>query len=147
MAGNGYEIGKRAVAHALKSIDGREKRGKMDEMLEKKLGTDMMTALDRLVLMNKDELASFAPLVFEAAENGDKNAMMIIFENISYVAELIARAGEHFEGEYKVALAGGILKNSYARELLETMLEPDCIIVSSDYAPSFGAAARAKSLL
>jgi N-acetylglucosamine kinase-like BadF-type ATPase len=146
MAGNGYEIGRRAVAHALKSIDGREKRGKMDEMLEKKLGTDMMTALDKLLLMSKDELASFAPLVFEAAENGDKNAMMIIFENISYVAELIARAGEYFEGEYSVALAGGILKNPYALDLLETMLEPDAVIVNSDRAPSFGAAAKAKHL-
>ncbi len=146
MAGNGYEIGMRAIAHALKSVDGREKRGIMDDMVEERLGEGMISALDRLVLMSKDELASFAPLVFEAAEKGDKAAMIIIFENISYVAELIARAGEYFDVEYRVALAGGILKNPYALDLLETMLEPNAIIVNSDRAPSFGAAAKAKHL-
>ncbi len=144
MAGNGYEIGKRAIAHALKSVDGREKRGIMDEMVENRLGEDMISVLDRLLLMSKDEIASFSPLVFDAAKQGDKSAMIIIFENISYVAELIARAGEYFDGEYCVALAGGVLKNPYSLDLLETMLEPNAVIIQSDRAPSYGAVAKAK---
>ncbi len=147
MSGNGYEIGRRAIAHALKTVDGREKRGVMEDLLEEKLGTDFMDALDRLVLMSKDELAAFAPIVFDAAQKGDKSAMMIIFENISYIAELIARAGEYFEKDFEVALAGGILKNPYSVDLLETMLEPNVRLISSDRAPSFGAAAKAKTLL
>jgi len=147
MAGNGYEIGRRAIAHGLKTVDGREARGIMDDLVEAKLGGDFMSVLDRLVAMSKDELASFAPIVFEAAQKGDKSAMIIIFENISYIAELIARAGEYFEGEYSVAVAGGILKNPYSLELLESMLEPNAILVKSDRAPSFGAAAKAKAML
>lgn len=147
MAGNGYEIGKRAIAHAFKAFDGREKRGIMDDMVESRIGTDVLSALNGLLALGKNEIASFAPLVFEAAEKGDKNAMIIIFENISYVAELIARAGEYFDGEYNVSLAGGILKNPYALSLLETMLEPNAIIAESERAPVFGAVAKAKHLL
>lgn len=147
MSGNGYEIGRRAVAHALKTVDGREKRGVMEDLLEERLGTDFMTALDSLVLMSKDELAAFAPIVFEAAQKGDKSAMMIIFENISYIAELIARAGEYFESDFEVALAGGIMKNPYSIDLLESMLEPNVHLIQSDRAPSFGAAAKAKHLI
>lgn len=147
LLGNGYEIGRRAIAHALKAFDGREKQGVLDELVEEKLGCDVLTAIDRLLLMSKDELASYAPLVFEAAQKGDKSAMMIIFENVSYIAELIARAGEYFDGDFKVALAGGILKNPYSVDLLKTMLEPNVQLVSSDCAPAFGAAAKAKTLL
>lgn len=148
MAGNGYEIGRYAIAHALKTVDGREERGVMEDLLEEKLGTDILTALDRLVLMSKDELASFAPIVFEAAQKGDKSAMIIIYENVYYISELIARAGEYFEGGCSVALAGGILKNRYALELLSAMLKPtDAKLINSGRAPTFGAAAKAKTML
>lgn len=146
LCGNGYEIGRSAIAHALKTADGRDKRGILEQLLEKKLGTDAITALDRLVLMTKDEIAAFAPTVFEAAEKGDKTAMMIIFENISYIAELIDRASLYFEGDLSVALAGGILKAEMAFNMLEGMVDSRVNLIKSERAPSFGAAAKAKQL-
>lgn len=147
MAGNGYEIGKRAIAHALKAYDGREKNSLLAKTLEEKLGKSVFEALHDLLSLGKNEIASFTPLVFQCAEQGDKAAMIIVFENISYIAELIARAGEYFDGDYQVSLAGGIMKNTYARELLETMLEPNAIVAESKLPPVFGAAAKAKHLI
>lgn len=147
MAGNGYEIGKRAIAHALKAYDGRERNSLLAKAVEEKIGTNVLDGLNELLALGKDEIAAFAPIVFQCAEQGDKTAMIIIFENISYVAELIARAGEYFDGDYPVSLAGGIMKSSYARDLLETMLEPGAIVSESKLPPAFGAAAKAYSLI
>ncbi len=144
--GNGFEIGLAAISHTLKTVDGRESRGLMDDLVEQKIGTDVMQSLDALLLMSKSEIASFARVVFEASEKGDKNAMMIIFENISYVAELVETAQRFFDGEFSVALAGGIFRSDSAVDLLATLIPPTVTLVKPSLAPVFGAAAKAKSL-
>lgn len=147
MVGNGYEIGRASIAHALKTADGREKRGMLEELIEKRIGSDCLNVLDKLLLMTKDELASFAPIVFDAAKAGDTAAMSIITENMEYIASLIKRAGDYFEGDYTVAFAGGILKNEISRSVLQKLIPKRAHLITNDRAPSFGAAAKAKSLL
>lgn len=147
MTGNGYEIGRAAIAHALKTADGREKRGILEDLIQKRIGNDFVKALDGLLLMSKDELASFAPLVFDAAKDGDTAAMRIITENMEYIASLIKRAGDYFDGVYNVALAGGILKNEISLSVLLKLIPQNAHLITSDLAPSFGAAAKARSLL
>lgn len=147
LIGNGYEIGRAAIAHALKTADGREKRGALEEIIAEKVGNDFVAALDTLLLMSKDELAGFAPIVFEAAKKGDSAAMQIIADNMKYISALITRAGDYFEGEYNVALAGGVLKNDISKSLLNSFIPKRARLVTSERAPAFGAAAKAKSLL
>ena len=146
MLGNGYEIGRSAIAHALKTHDGREPEGALELLLHERLGDDFLVALDKLLLMSKDELASFAPTVFKAAEMGDDAAVQIISDNMKYIAELINRAGDYFESNYEVALAGGVLKAELSLKLLAEMISPRARLVQKSLAPSFGAAAKAKSL-
>lgn len=147
LIGNGYEIGRAGIAHALKTADGREKEGVLETLLHEKLGRDFVSALDDLLTMTKDELAAFAPLVFKAAASGDGNAERIITDNMRYIASLIKRAGEYFDDSYNVALAGGVLKNSISLSLLTEMIPADANLVTSDRAPVFGAAAKARSLI
>lgn len=147
LIGNGYEIGRAGIAHALKTADGREKSGVLEELIAERVGNDFVAALDSLLPMSKDELAAFAPLVFKAAENGDPAAMQIITDNMKYVASLITRAGDYFENEYCVALAGGVLKNELSLSLLKAFIPERARLISNDRAPAFGAAAKAKSLL
>lgn len=147
LIGNGYEIGRAGIAHALKTADGREKEGVLEELLHDRLGGDFVAALDVLLKMSKDELAAFAPAVFEAAEKGDNNAMRIITDNMEYIASLIKRAGDYFDGDYNVALAGGILQNGIALSLLGNMIPSRAKLIRSDRAPVFGAAAKALSLI
>ncbi len=147
LIGNGYEIGRAGIAHALKTADGREKRGVLEELIAERVGNDFVAALDKLLLMSKDELAAFAPLVFKAAEKGDSAAMQIIADNMKYIASLITRAGDYFENGYSVALAGGVLKSSISLSMLKRFIPERAKLITSDRAPSFGAAAKAKSLL
>lgn len=146
LTGNGYEIGRAGLAHALKTVDGRAEAGIMEELIAERLGSDFLPALDKMLLMTKNELASFAPLVFEAADRGDKAALSIIDENMDYIAGLINRAGAYFEGDYPVALAGGIMQSGLALSMLSSKLTKRARLVKSDKAPVFGAAARALQL-
>lgn len=147
LCGNGYEIGRAALAHALRTVDGRDEKTLLSDLLAEKLGGDLLASLDKLVRMTKNELAAFAPTVFEACEKGDKKAFEIIDANISYISELIKTAGGFFEDGYSVALAGGILESKISSELLKSKLSPRVTLVKSSLAPSFGAAAYAKQLL
>ena len=144
MIGNGYEIGRAGIAHALKTADGREKECHLSNLLKEKLGEpDLIKALDGLLLLSKNQLAAFAPMVFQAAEMGDEAALKIISDNMNYVAGLINRAGDYFEGLFQVALAGGILKNRISLDMLSEKITHKAKLVFSDNPPSFGAAAKA----
>lgn len=149
LSGSGYEIGRAGLAHALECADGRKKEGVLEELLHERLGGDFVRALDVLLKMSKDEIASFAPTVFTAAEKGDGNALLIIEENMLYIATLINRAADYFEGDFKVALAGGILNNPISLSCLKdgSKVTGRAILMKTDRAPVFGAAAKALSLL
>ncbi|MBR6563153.1 MAG: hypothetical protein IKK70_04375 [Clostridia bacterium] len=146
MIGNGYEIGKAAIAHAVKTIDGREKEGLLEVLLHESLGADFLVALDKLLIASKDEIARFAPTVFEAAKGGDAAALDILGKNMEYIASLINRAGDYFKGDYEVAIAGGILRSEISLQLLTQYINDRAHLVTSDRAPAFGAVAKAKSL-
>ncbi|MBR6783887.1 MAG: hypothetical protein IKM32_04265 [Clostridia bacterium] len=147
LTGNGYEIGKAAIAHALKAVDGREKSGALASLIKEKFGNDLVGRLDSLIALTKNEIAALAPLVLKACEQGDEHAQSIIDENMRYIAKLIERAGDYFEGEYFVALAGGILKSTVSQAALYKLIPSRVRLITSEHDPAFGAAAKAKSLL
>lgn len=147
LVGNGYEIGKSAIAHSLRVFDGRAEKSILSQSVTARYGEDLVASLDKLLAMTKDELAALAPVVFDAASQGDSAALAIIRANMEYIAELINKAGDYFESEYRVALAGGILKNEIAFDMLSSLVDSRAILVTSDRAPSFGAAAKAYSLI
>ncbi len=147
LIGSGYEIGKAGIAHALKTADGREKAGLLESLLAERIGSDFVSALDELLLMSKNEIAAFAPLVLKAAEAGDTSALSIIDSNMQYVADMIIKAGDYFDSCYEVALAGGILRAEVSMKLLRGKIPERVTLITSENAPAFGAAAYAKSLL
>lgn len=148
LVGNGYEIGKACVAHALKTADGRAVYGIMEKLLAEQLGSDdFVGSLDSVLKMSKNEIAAFAPIVFSACEKGDKSAFAIIDDNMNYIAELITCASRYFESDCQVALAGGILKSSISMNLLLNKIPKTVTLITNERAPVFGAAAYAKSLI
>ncbi|MBO5870111.1 MAG: hypothetical protein J6Q89_05110 [Clostridia bacterium] len=148
LIGNGYEIGKSCIAHALKTADGREVSGVMEELLSERIGSDdFVSYLDKFLQMSKDEIAALAPIVFSACEKGDKAAFAIIDDNMNYIAELINRASMYFESSCQVALAGGILKSSISMNLLLNKIPERVTLITNERPPVFGAAAYAKQLL
>lgn len=145
--GNGYEISLAALCHALRAADGRDAKTLLSERICANLGGDMIIALEQLVKKSKKEIAEHCPTVFEASRDGCPTALNIIKENIAYIAEMIEASGRYFEGDYSVALAGGVWRDSLSTELLASMLPKGVNLITDGLSPAVGAAAKAKQLL
>lgn len=106
--GNGYEIGRRAVAHALRCHDKRDIAGALCQKIDNLCGGSALDDLKRLLTLSKKELAAFALPVFEAAAEGDPYADAIIEGAALYVASCINHAGRAFLGDFPAVIAGSI---------------------------------------
>ena len=147
LCGSGYEIGRAALAHALKAFDGREERGALYEAVCERYGNDPVGSLEKLLSLTKTEIASLAPAVFDCAKRGDGHARAIVNDNMEYIARMIECAGKFFDGDYPVALAGGIFREPLALETLAGMVPKRALLTINRASPVAGAAARAKQLL
>lgn len=145
--GNGYEIGKAAIAHALRCLDGREECGVLNSLVTEKIGSDLLSALSDLIAADKKYIASFAPLVFEAYQKGDIYACAILEQNFEYLAGLINRACEIYGGEIPVCMAGGIGKQEITKKIIKKYLLFDTEITTLNNEPVYGAVAKAKEIL
>ena len=145
--GNGYEIGKGVIAHALRCLDGRDESGVLNTLVTQKTGTDLLGVLTDLINADKKYIASFAPLAFEAYQKGDIYACTILEQNFEYLAGLINRACEIYGGEIPVCMAGGIGKQEITGKIIKKYLLYDIPITALDAEPVFGAVAKAKEIL
>lgn len=146
-AGNGYEIGKAAIAHSLKSVDGREESGVLDTLVTQKVGGNPLDALTDLIAADKKYIASFAPLVFEAYEKGDIYAAWILENQLEYIGGLITRATEVYGGNIPVCMAGGIGKQGTAIKIIKKYVPPYVTLTPISTEPVYGAVAKAKEIL
>lgn len=110
--GSGYTVGRDAFHFALKS----EEKGEVDSLLYRLVTQQCGTAkavdhLAEIYAGGKKKVASFAPLVFEAARAGDPHAMEILEHNAFVLAEEITD-GVTLLGEEnpEVVLIGGLCK-------------------------------------
>ncbi len=112
--GSGYNFGSDALDCALKYIDGRDGSPLIKELVEKRLGKPVPESIGDIYKGGKSAVASFAPCVFEAYDNGDKYAEKIIDFNVREVCEIILAGCKHFEkGSEKVVICGGLGKHSH----------------------------------
>lgn len=108
-AGSGFSLGKAAVNAALREMDGRGSRTLMTDLVQKKLGEDVRKCIPVLYQDGKKTIASFSPVVFEAAEAGDSMAISIIEEAASELALLIRTGAKLIDATvWRVALVGGL---------------------------------------
>lgn len=127
--GSGYTVGRDAFHFALRA----EERGNTDSLLyrlvTKQCGTPK--AIDHLAEIyagGKKKVASFAPLVFEAAKAGDPHAMEILEHNASVLAQEITD-GVTLLGEDnpEVVLIGGLCKQeALLLPMIKKYLKIDC---------------------
>lgn len=148
LKGNGYEIGKAAFAHVFRTMDGRDAYGMLADSLNKRFGGSCHAHIFAINDYTKTEFARFAPMVFDAAKQGDPAAMAILEDNLGYVAELIRTAANCFAGKpYSVALAGGIFKDPLAHELVADKVPANARLFCMEREPYLGAAAKARAQL
>ena len=91
-AGSGYDFGRMALEAALKDHDGRGPATALTDMLTERLGKPVWEALTDIYTQGKPYIASCAPLVFQAAAQGDAVAERIMTLNAGALAEMIDTA-------------------------------------------------------
>lgn len=108
--GNGYCIGRDAIRAALCAEDGSGEQTMLHKLVTEKLGnTSAIASLGELYALGKRGVASYAPLVFRAADEGDGVARNILRRNMKEIAVLLATGRKKLGGaQVKAVFVGGL---------------------------------------
>ncbi len=150
--GSGYSLGRAALSAAGQAAEGRGPATLLLDMIQKKTGTSTLDALvDWAQTARRDGVAGLAPLVSEAASEGDLVARELIeraaTDLAAHVEALMRRIAPDLPGG--IALSGGLLANDTFRARTVAALErvaPKIPIIQRTVDPALGAAALATRL-
>ncbi len=146
-AGGGYMLGRGTLNAAYRDYDGRGPHTLLTAMAVEKIGLPLFEAVPVLYEGGKRYIASFAPLAFEAADQGDETALSLVNWTCDELALLISTSARHLtEKPYLVALSGSIWKAARIREGVLARLSGDYRLLTADLPPVFGAAVAAADL-
>ncbi len=106
--GSGFDIGSAAVRAALAERDDIGPHTLLTETVEQKLGSTVWEKINEIYQKPPSYLASFAPLVFEAARQNDEVALEIIRANAQRIAELIKHTVDTVKCPKAVIIAGSL---------------------------------------
>ena len=124
--GSGYYIGSRALISALRAYDGRGRPTLLSKRIAEQLNLgDLSGLIDKVYVegMGVGEVAALAPLVGEAASEGDEEAESIMREAGEELGAAAIAVMERLGlgGEVRVAYNGGVFKLGGA--LLSSFIE------------------------
>lgn len=144
--GNGYEIGRRVISHALRALDGRDEPSPLASAAEAQYGGKLIEGLGEIIEKGRSYIASYAKLAFDWFD-ADEYAAGIVRDSMSFVAELITSAGRYFDGGYSVAITGSVGCNDISLSILRDLCKGSgADIFRLEAAPVMGAVARAAEL-
>lgn len=96
--GSGFYIGHQSILAALKDQDGRGKQTILREKVEKSLGIESIDQIVRKMYIEnsiqKEHIANLAPIVFEAAAEGDEVALRIVHQTAAEISKMILAVGK-----------------------------------------------------
>lgn len=112
--GSGYEIGRAAVAAALRSHDGRSPRTKLTTLMCHKFG---LKSIDEIVglRLKQQEIAAIFPLAVKAASEGDPIARAICdsaAEDLAAIAAALIKKMALKQTKPRIAMSGGVFESS-----------------------------------
>ena len=146
--GSGYWFGIQALRVAVAAADGRRPASSLTaRVMERMEITAMDDLLHRLYVpgLPTSEIAALAPLVLDAARDGDAAATALLDQGAHELADCVEAVARqlHLEDAELVAV-GGLIRGSEPlqsrlREAVHARL-PDCRIVDPDLPPVLGAA-------
>ncbi|HQF42228.1 MAG TPA: BadF/BadG/BcrA/BcrD ATPase family protein [Ignavibacteriaceae bacterium] len=150
--GSGYRIGRKGLNAVARFMDGRAKPTKIADLLEQVFSISTSEQLITEVYRNNFDIASAAPIVFDAADSGDKVAQRILENEADELLLHINSMREKLKVDLlKVSLIGSILtKPNYFSYLFnEKVIRRfnDVKIMEAEHSPEFGAALLAKQLI
>ena len=149
--GSGYRIGRIGLNAVARYFDGRSKPTKIADLLEQEFSIGSSETLITEVYRNNFNIAAVAPLVFDAAESGDKIAQRILEDEANELMLHINAMKLKLNVQIlKVSLIGSLLTTAnYFSYLFNEMVIRkfnDVKIMEAEHSPEFGAAIMAKQL-
>ena len=149
--GSGYRIGRIGLNAVARYFDGRSKSTKIADLLEQEFSISNSEQLITEVYRNNFNIAAVAPLVFDAAESGDKIAQRILEDEANELMLHINAMKLKLNVQIlKVSLIGSLLTTAnYFSYLFNEMVIRkfnDVKIMEAEHSPEFGAALMAKQL-
>jgi N-acetylglucosamine kinase-like BadF-type ATPase len=151
--GSGFQLAKRMFQAVVEAYDGTGDPTILNQKIEKRLG---FTSVADIADWGNDakpsihEVSDFAPLVIEAAEEGDTVAKDLIDKTVGELGKAISAVVKRLklENEYnRVVIIGGLFESKYFRAVFEgyvTALLKRCRIVKPLVSAAVGAAIMAK---
>jgi len=115
--GSGYDIGLKALRHAVRSLDGRDAASPLSDMVMERI---KLTGMDVVQLIyrsgeGKNAIAQLAPLVDAAFDRGDSYAEKILRNAVDELMLSVKSVvdGLHLgNGHFQLALGGSVLQKS-----------------------------------
>lgn len=149
--GSGYIIGKYGLTAIAKHYDGRGKETVLTELLKSNFSIDDPSQLITQIYKKNFDIASVAPLVIKAAENGDEVCINILDHQSDELIDHIAAMQKMLkEQKLNLSLIGSTIatNNIYSRMFKEKVKKycKSCTIVKPELPPALGAVVMAKNL-
>ena len=107
-AGSAYDIGKEAIRVALAELDGMGPKSVITTYLQEQMKGDVWTNLSMIYEKGKAYIASFTPLVFQAAQENDQIACDILKKNAEYLSKMIMTAKKNYACGNTIVVCGGV---------------------------------------
>lgn len=150
--GSGYRIGQRGLNAVAKDFDGRGNKTLMTQLVLDKFSITSPEDLITEIYRNNFDIASAAPIVIEAAEKNDKEAVKIIeSESDEMILHIASMKNKLKEKVLYISLIGSLLttENYYSYLFKEKVVKRfnDVTIKEAENPPETGAVLMAKNLL
>jgi len=118
-AGSGYWTGRECLNAAYRAIDGRGPATSLTEAIEEAIGSPLAAAIPRIYEGGSAYVASFAPLVFVHASNGDSVANRIAESCAAELTLHLKACISETDMPPKICVAsGGMFRAEYLRKKL-----------------------------
>jgi len=110
---SGYTLGRAVLRASLAEEDGFGNATKITELVHEKLNSYVFDKIGDIYSNDKRYIASFAPILFEAADCKDDVAISILNKETDKLAELINFADKKYDCGEDVILAGSIFSKTH----------------------------------
>jgi len=145
---SGYDFGRDALRAALADRDGTGPQTCLRELVQTRLGGDVLEKLGEIYRLGQDGIAAFAFAVFEALDRGDPVADAILEKNASLLAKQINTAARRYDCGQDVVMAGGLTaRKAVLEKYLLPKLDPGLRLQFNEKPQICGAAAGACRIL
>lgn len=147
--GSGYSLGRSGFTATAKEFDGRGPETLFTKLLAKKFGITNTTELIQKIYSENFDIPQAAPLVIQAADEGDKVCQQIIFDQVDELLLHIEAMRKKIPvNPFRVALIGSPLTkdNFYSRTFRKKATErfENLVLHEPDFPPEIGAIIMAK---